>query len=215
MMSAKRAVRGIVGSVFVMSVAAAGFAVVAPAAGAGAAQIQCHVEDGDGVIIVPKPEIETPATTAPDGRVVKCAQLEVTKTVTGTPTPAPPPGTTYSVVVDCKPSRQVDSVGTPGGASAQQTPPEGHTPPFTTTLTFPANGGTQSVFITRDADCTVSESPPPGCTLKSIDPGTTEVRSPILYGVTVTNNCDPAVETTPAVAVAPAAAVVATPLFTG
>ncbi|HEY4398571.1 MAG TPA: hypothetical protein VGO28_12945 [Acidimicrobiia bacterium] len=208
-MNARRAVRRIVDSVFVVSVAAAGFAVVAPAAGAGAAQIQCHVQDGDVVL----PELAQPVP--PDGRVVKCAQLEVTKTVTGTPTPAPPPGTTYSVVVDCKPSREVDSVGTPGGASAQQTPPEGQTPPFTTTLTFPANGGTQSVFITRDADCTVSESPPPGCTLKSIDPGTTEVRSPILYGVTVTNNCDPAVETTPAVAVAPAAAVVATPLFTG
>ena len=85
----------------------------------------------------------------------------------------------------------MDTVGTPGGASAQQAPPEGQIPPFTTTLTFPENGGTQSVFVTRESDCTGTEAPRPGCTLRSIDPGTTEIRSPIPYGVTVTNNCDP------------------------
>lgn len=213
-MSGARGARGVVASLFAMSVAAAGFAglaVMAPAAGAGVAGIPCHVPDGE--IIVPQDSIDTPATSAPpDGRVSECAQLEVTKTVTGTPAPAPPPGTTYSVVVDCKPVREMDSIGTPSGASAQQVPPEGQTPPFTTTLTFPENGGTQSVFITRSADCTVSESPPPGCTLKSIDPETTQVRHPVLYGVTVTNNCDPA---SPPVEAAPAVAVVQVPRFTG
>ena len=198
-MSRVRGVRGVVASVFVMSVAAAGFAVVAPSAEAGAQGIQCEVEDGDGVI----PE---PVVPMQDGRETSCAQLEVTKTVTGTPAPAPPPGTTYSVVVDCVPLER-DGMGPPtDGATAQQLP-QGQSPPFTTTLTFPEGGGTQSVFVDRSSDCTVSEAPPPGCTLTSIDPGTTEIREPILYPVTVTNNCDPAVE--------PAAAVVETPSFTG
>jgi hypothetical protein len=92
------------------------------------------------------------------------------------------------------------------GATAQQLP-EGQAPPFTSTLTFPANGGTQSVFIDRPSECTVSETAPPGCTLRSIDPVTTQIEEPILYPVTVTNNCDPVVE--------PAVAVVQVPRFTG
>ena len=49
-MSAARGVRGVVASLFVMGVAAAGFAVVASAARAGAdGGIPCHVEDGGGV----------------------------------------------------------------------------------------------------------------------------------------------------------------------
>ena len=188
--------RGIVASVFVMSVAAAGFVVVAPSAGAGVDGIRCEV--GDGVI--------QPVAPAQDGRVASCAQLEVTKTVTGTPAPAPPPGTTFAVVVDCVPVEQ-DGMRPPQDGVTSQQLPQGQTPPFTTTLTFPAGGGTQSVFIDRPSDCTVAETAPPGCTLRSIDPGTTEIRSPILYSVDVTNNCDPPVE--------PAAAVVEAPRFTG
>ena len=94
------------------------------------------------------------------------------------------------------------------GASAQQLP-VGQTPPFTTTLTFPANGGTQSVFLDRPSDCTVSETPPAGCTLSSIDPVTTQIEQPILYPVTVTNNCNPQVQPEAAVPV------VAGPRFTG
>jgi hypothetical protein len=94
----------------------------------------------------------------------------------------------------------------PDGVGAQQAPP-GQSPPFTTALTFPEGGGTQSVFVDRPSDCTVSESPPPGCTLRSIDPGTTEIEQPILYSVHVTNNCDPAAEA--------AVAVVEVPRFTG
>ena len=198
-MSRVRGMRGVVAGVFVMSVAAAGFAVVAPSAGAGKSGIPCQVEDGDRVI----PESVAPAQ---DGMVSSCAQLEVTKTVTGTPAPAPPPGTTFAVVVDCVPVER-DGMRPPTDGATSQQVPQGQTPPFTTTLTFPAGGGTQSVFIDRPSDCTVSESPPPGCTLRSIDPGTTEVREPILYPVTVTNNCDPPVE--------PAAAVVEAPRFTG
>ena len=84
-------------------------------------------------------------------------------------------------------------------------------PPFTTTLAFPADGGTQSVFIDRQSECTVSETPPPGCTLSSIDPVTTEIEDPILYPVTVTNNCDPGQPAEPEAA----AAVVEQPRFTG
>jgi hypothetical protein len=67
------------------------------------------------------------------------------------------------------------------------------------------------VFVSRTSDCTVSEAPPAGCTLTSIDPVTTEIRQPVIYPVTVTNNCDPPAQPT----VQPAAAVVETPLFTG
>jgi hypothetical protein len=198
-MSRIRGVRGVIAGVFVMSVAATGFAVVAPSAGAGVDGIRCEVQDGDGVI----PE---PVGPAQDGRESsECAQLEVTKTVTGTPAPAPPQGTTFAVVVDCVPVER-DGMKPTDGVGAEQLP-QGQSPPFTTTLTFPAGGGTQSVFIDRPSDCTVSESPPPGCTLRSIDPGTTEIRSPILYSVDVINNCDPPVE--------PAAAIVEAPRFTG
>jgi hypothetical protein len=95
----------------------------------------------------------------------------------------------------------------PAGRDTAQQLPQGQTPPFTTTLVFPAEGGTQSVFIDRQSECTVSETPPPGCTLTFIDPETTQIESPILYPVTVSNNCDPPVE--------PAVAVVEVPRFTG
>jgi Domain of unknown function (DUF5979) len=195
-MSAARGVRGIVASVFVIGAATVGVAINAMPAGAGREGIPCEVENG-GPVVIP----------SQDGRVQSCAQLEVTKVVTGTPSPSPAPGTTFAVVVDCVPINEDGIMPAPtGGISAQQAPP-GQTPPFTTTLTFPEGGGTQSVFIDRRSDCTVSETPPAGCTLTSIDPGTTQIQDPVLYPVTVTNNCDPAVEA--------AAAVVEVPRFTG
>ncbi|HMF04171.1 MAG TPA: DUF5979 domain-containing protein [Acidimicrobiia bacterium] len=205
-MNAARGVRGIVASVFVIGAVTAGFAVTAMSVGAGVVQ----PPDGtapDGGIRCRGDAVVAPAAP-PDGEAGRsCAQLEITKTVTGTPAPAPPPGTTYAVKVDCVPV-EVERMGPlpTDGVTAQQLP-EALSPPFTTTLTFPENGGTQSVFVDRPSDCTVTESPPPGCTLTSIDPGTTEIRNPILYGVTVTNNCDPRVEA--------AVAVVEAPRFTG
>ena len=205
-MRATRGIRSVVAGAFVVGAATVGFAVNAVAVGAGVAQpppdgegIQGEVpiSDGDGAAPV------EPVLPLQDGRVGRCAQLEVTKTVTGTPAPAPPPGTTYSVVVDCVPVER-DGMPPQDGVDAQQLP-QGQTPPFTTTLTFPENGGTQSVFITGPSECTVSETAPPGCTLRSIDPVTTQIEEPILYPVTVTNNCDPAV----------AVAVVEVPRFTG
>jgi Domain of unknown function (DUF5979) len=131
--------------------------------------------------------------------------LQVTKVVTGQAAP----GTTFSVVVHCVPNENGDIV-VPREVSAQQLP-QGNEPPFTKTLTFPETGGAEDVFISRPATCTVSETPPPGCTLTSIDPVTTEVLDDIEYPVTVTNNCEPAVDP----AVEPAAAVVEVPRITG
>jgi len=181
---------------FVVGAATVGFAASAVSAGAGVSGIPCEGEQ-DGVLV--------PAQVQP---AQSCAQLEVTKVVTGTPAPGPAPGTTFDVVVNCEPVRDRMLPPSTDGATAQQLP-QGQTPPFTTTLTFPEGGGTQSVFITRSADCAVTEAPPAGCTLTSIDPVVTQVRQPVMYPVTVTNNCDPPVE------VQPAAAVVETPRFTG
>ena len=180
-----------------MSVAAVGLGIAAPTAGAG--------EDGIRCIRPPDIKSDTPAQPEPD--VGECAKLEVTKVVTGTPAPSPAPGTTFNVVVDCvRPEKEISPRN--GAADAQQLP-QGQSPPFTTTLTFPEGGGIQSVFITSESECTVSESPPPGCTLTSIDPVKTQIERAIIYPVTVTNNCDPAAQA------APAAAVVQEPRFTG
>jgi hypothetical protein len=181
---------------FVVGAATVGFAASAVSAGAGVSGIPCEGEQ-DGVLV--------PAQAQP---AQSCAQLEVTKVVTGTPAPGPAPGTTFDVVVNCVPVERRMLPPSTDGATAQQLP-QGQTPPFTTTLTFPEGGGTQSVFITRSADCAVTEAAPAGCTLTSIDPVVTQVRQPVMYPVTVTNNCDPPVE------VQPAAAVVETPRFTG
>jgi len=183
-------VRGVVASVFVISAAAAGLAVATSAAGAQPAPPPPNCT-------VPVKEA-TPVTTS-DTEPGRCATLRVTKTVTG----APAPQTTFAVVVDCVP------VEVPRAADAL---PPGQVPPFTTTLTFPATGGTQDVLITRTSDCTTSETPPPGCTLTSIDPVTTHVRQDIVYPVTVTNDCPPPA---PEPAAAPAVAVVQAPRFTG
>ena len=185
-------VRGVLAGMFAVSTAAAGLAVTASAAGAGPAPPpppNCTVPVKEAAATVPTSDTEP-------GR---CATLRVTKTVTG----APAPQTTFAVVVDCVP------VEVPRAADAL---PPGQTPPFTTTLTFPATGGTQDVLITRTSDCTSSETPPPGCTLTSIDPVTTHVRQDIVYPVTVTNDCPPPA---PEPAAAPAVAVVQAPRFTG
>jgi len=181
-------VRGVLAGMFAVSTAAAGLAVATSAAGAQPAPPPPNCT-------VPVKEA-TPVTTS-DTEPGRCATLRVTKTVTG----APAPQTTFAIVVDCVP------VEVPRAADAL---PPGQTPPFTDTLTFPATGGTQDVFITRSSDCTTSETPPPGCTLTSIDPVKTEVRDDIVYPVTVTNDCPP-----PEPAAAPAAAVVVAPRFTG
>src|SRR5215207_3110081 len=158
-MGGARGARGVVAGVFAIGATMVGFAANAVSAGAGVGGIQCEVEEDGQDDVAP----------AQDGQVASCAQLEVTKVVTGTPAPSPAPGTTFDVVVDCVPTerdgRDGDGMdGAPAdGASAQQAP-QGQAPPFTTTLTFPEGGGTQSVFIDRPSECAVSETPPAGCT---------------------------------------------------
>ena len=214
-MTKARGLRGVIAGVFLIVSAGIGIGMGAGFAGAGVEPpngtappngdgIRCLVENGNNENGDTIDTIVAPAQNG-NGRVGQCAQLEVTKVVTGTPQPSPAPGTTFAVVVDCVPTEENGMVPR-DGVEAQQLP-QGQTPPFTTTLTFPEGGGTQSVFITRPSECTVSETPPPGCTLTSIDPVTTQVTDPILFPVTVTNNCDPPVE--------PAAVVVVTPRFTG
>jgi hypothetical protein len=194
-MSKGRGVRAIIAGVFVTGMAAAGLGVTAASAGVNGPPPKCEVDGGPN---------GGPVEIEQNGRAVRCATLQVTKVVTGQPAP----GTTFSVVVDCVPNENGDIV-VPREVSAQQLP-QGNEPPFTKTLTFPETGGAEDVFISRPATCTVSETPPPGCTLTSIDPVTTEVLDDIEYPVTVTNNCDPA-----AAVVEPAAAVVEVPRFTG
>jgi len=189
------AVRAFVVSLFAISTAAAGLAMTASAAGAGVPEPNCEVP------VKPAQSLEAPPQSEPR----HCATLEVTKVVTGTPVP----GTTFAVGVDCARANVNQPITLPD-ASADALPP-GQFPPFTTTLTFQAQGGTQNVFLAAEGDCTVTETPPPGCTLTSIDPVETQVRQSVEYPVTVTNDCQPQPQA-PAQA---AVAVVVAPSFTG
>ena len=183
--------RGIVATMIVLGIAVTMGGVVAGEAGAGArtagVPVGCGVATGT-------------VTTNPPA---DCT-LEVTKVVTGKAAP----GTTFTVGVDCQ-RAIMDGVdaSTDGG----------QTPPFTTTLTFGESGGTQDVLSAQPASCTVTESPPPGCTLTSIDPKQpvlVESSEPVV--VTVTNDCQVApTPTTTVPAGQPAAAVVGAPSFTG
>jgi hypothetical protein len=190
-------VRGIVASMFAISTAAAGLALGTTAAGASEPPPpNCEV--------TPQPAVQT---LTPQPEPAHCATLKVTKVVTGSPAP----GTTFNVGVDCEVVKEPPM--SPDGAGADALPP-GQNPPFTTTLTFPAQGGTQDVFIASESECTVTETPPPGCTLTSIDPEKTAVNAPVEFPVTVTNDCPPPPPQAAAPA-QPAAAVVVVPRFTG
>lgn len=145
-----------------------------------------------------------------------CAELEVTKVVTG----EAPAGTTFEVEVEC----EVTENGNNGPINAQQNGdlPPSHTPPFTETLTFGEEGGTESLFVSpfeSSATCTISEEPPAPCELDSIDPETVEVTQEdvdahAVIPVTVTNACpEAAAPVAPPAPPAPAAA--AQPRFTG
>jgi hypothetical protein len=201
-------VRRIVAGVFVAAAATAGLAVGAGSVGAGPvgagpALPLCEVE-------VPAPEREP--IVEPLQRVTRCSTLEVTKVVNGTA----PEGTTFHVVVQCEPR----DVGPPAPREAQL--PIGQLPPFTTVLEFPATGGTQEVHVIGSSSCTLSETPPPGCTLASIVPETVEMLEPGVFQALVTNNCAPPapastvfIQGTIVVNQPPAPVVVARPQFTG
>ena len=187
-------VRAFVASMFAITTAAAGLAVTASAAGAGPAP-----PPNCTVTVMPAERLEA----APQSEPRHCATLEVTKVVTGTPAPE----TTFTVGVDCA-EVDVKSTTLPDASAADALPP-GQTPPFTTTLTFPAQGGAQDVFLAAEGDCTVTETPSPGCTLTSIDPVETHIDRSVEFPVTVTNDCQSQAPEQAAVAV------VVAPRFTG
>jgi hypothetical protein len=200
-MGSSRWLRRIVTGVFVGAMATAGLAVGAGPVGAGPAVPLCEVEVPAPV---PEPIVE------PAQRVVRCETLEVTKVVNGTA----PADTTFRVVVECEPTER----GGPMPRDVQL--PIGQLPPFTTVLEFPATGGTQEVQVIGPSSCTLSETPPPGCTLASIVPETVEMLEPDVFRSVVTNNCEspPApvnIQGTIVVNQPPSPVVVATPRFTG
>ena len=79
----------------------------------------------------------------------------------------------------------VDCVSTGNGDGLPPAEPV----PFTKTLTFPEGGGTQTIFMGEPGLCTITETPPAGCTLVSINPPTVDAIDTIEYPVTVTNDC--------------------------
>ncbi len=97
--------------------------------------------------------------------------------MTGRPQASPPPGTEFTVHVSCTKveDNEADALQFDGFDNL----PIGEKPPIEKDLTFPAEGGTQNVLIITSrfhpTECTVSETPPAGCTLTSIDPVTTDI----------------------------------------
>jgi hypothetical protein len=163
-----------------------------------------------GGVIDGPPNCEVPieaGTATPSGPASEpgsCAELQITKVVTG----SAPAGTTFAVLVACEEASQ-------NGETQALPPSDG--PPVDKTL-YLAAGETQTVFLDEQTTCTVSETPPPGCTLVSIDPPTVVVDKFVVYPVTVTNDCpEPEAEPEAEAEAEPAAAevVAAEPTFTG
>ncbi|MET0626938.1 MAG: hypothetical protein ABW033_00600 [Acidimicrobiia bacterium] len=136
---------------------------------------------------VPAPPTEVEGTAA--GRAAGaaaavpavCGDLVVTKTVVGTADP----GTTFNVQVACTAPPVDEEIPT------SEALPEGHVAPFSTTLTFPETGGTQTLTITDGASCTVTEAvQPPGCTLVSITPPSAVIEADTTRTVAVTDQCE-------------------------
>jgi hypothetical protein len=211
-------VRRIIAGLVVGAVATAGLAVGAGSVGAGsvsagAGEPNCTIP-GDARGPLPEPLPEPALIIEPVPREGRCATLEVTKVVNGTA----PEGTIFRVLVQCE---RREPVELPRDRTAAELPPA-MLAPFSTVLEFPATGGTQELLV-GPSSCTVSETPPPGCTLASIDPPTVEITQPNVFQVLVTNNCAPPA---PASTVniqgtivfsspPPSPVVVATPRFTG
>jgi len=156
--------------------------------------------------VVPPPEAAAAVAPVP----AECSTLEVTKVVNGTAAE----GTIFRVVVSCESTLRTRAADLPTGQFS----------PFSTVLEFPATGGTREVLLANPSSCTLSETPPPGCTLAGIEPAKVEFTAPkTVNQALVTNNCEappPAPVNIQGTTVVdqPAAAspvVVATPRFTG
>jgi hypothetical protein len=116
------------------------------------------------------PPIEPEGTFAPAAIVQHpgvCAPVDITKHVNG----AILPDATFHVTVTCQAPPEEPDEEQPLPAEL----PVGVSPPATVNLTFPAEGGTQTVYI-GEGSCTVTETDlPAGCSLNSITPASFEI----------------------------------------
>jgi hypothetical protein len=141
------------------------------------------------------PPIEPEGSFAPAAIVQHpgvCAPVEITKDVSG----AILADATFHVTVTCQAPPEEPDEEQPVPAEL----PAGISPPATVHLAFPAEGGTQTLFI-GEGSCTVTETDiPTGCTLEGITPANFEITDldsvePALpIEVTVTNRCAVAIE---------------------
>jgi hypothetical protein len=187
--------RRIVTTLLVMGTAGAGLA-------AGAGSVAGGQVTDPNCQVVPPPEAAA-AVAVP----AECSTLEVTKVVNGKAAE----GTIFRVVVSCESTLRTRAADLPTGQFS----------PFSTVLEFPATGGTREVLIANPSSCTLSETPPPGCTLAGIEPAKVEFTAPkTVNQALVTNNCEapppaPVNIQGTIVVTNPPQAVTATPRFTG
>ena len=133
---------------------------------------------------------------------VETATLTVTKAVVGTP----PTGTTFTLHILCTIPDQTTIVPVSGFGSAAVTTV------YDEDIPFGAAGGSKDFVFLDPAQCTVTETNNGGAT-SSTGPVNVDILAPTLYSATITNTFVAAPTTTaPAAA---AAAVQATPAFTG
>ena len=148
-----------------------------------------------------------------------CEAIDITKEVTGDAA-----GRSFPITVECQPT-DIELTTPTNDLPAADFPPYGaHTWNV-------ADGETLRLLVAKGSSCEISEVPPEGCTLTSIDPDTvdtgplmtqtgtagTEVDVPTtppltVHTVTVTNDCPAEAAAADA---APADVVAATPTFTG
>ena len=146
------------------------------------------------------------------------ADLEVTKVVEGTA----PADAEFIIRVDCARAQvPTSSTAVPGAPAADRGPaPPSDNPPFVVDLTFGAEGGTQTVLVGEQAECTITEIDNGGAD-SNTGPVQVSVDELISYPASITNTFDPEPTTTteaPTTTAAPttaAAAVAQAPTFTG
>jgi hypothetical protein len=112
-----------------------------------------------------------------------CGVIDVNKIVTG----SAPADTSFSITVQCQAPPEEEQ-------PVPRDLPDGEKAPFTKTLTFGPTGGSQQIIAESGSTCTATETPPPGCTLVSIDPASFSVFEGEITHVVVTNSCAVAIQ---------------------
>ena len=180
------------------------------AVGNGKPKGNCVLPDGNNGVTV----------KGQNGEVVFCQALDITKEVTGDAA-----GRTFPITVDCQRADKGMTTGPPDLPTADF-------PPFGPKVVNVAAGETVRLLAAGPVDCTITEDPPEGCTLTSIEPETVSTSPPmtqidsqvngddppplIVHPVTVVNDCPAAAPAGAAPAdAAPADVVQAQPTFTG